>query len=175
LWVNLIMDSLAALALATELPKRSLLDRMPQDRNDYIVSRKMIKHIVWMSLYQCVILFGVLFGGEFFIPEPNVALQYDKPTGFVYPGRLYNWDGSPLYKAIEETYHVGASRHLTFVFNTFVFMQIWNMLASRKIHDEINIFSGVFTNIMFIALWFIICGGQFVITQYGGKMFVVCD
>jgi len=128
-----------------------------------------------MSLYQCIILFGVLFGGEFFIPEPNVALQYDLPTGYVYPGRLYNWNGSPLYKAIEDKYHTGASRHLTFVFNTFVFMQIWNMLASRKIHDELNIFSGVFTNLMFIALWFVICGGQFVITQYGGKMFVVCE
>lgn len=175
LWVNLIMDSLAALALATELPKRSLLDRMPQNRNDYIVSRKMIKHIVWMAIYQCIVLFIVLFAGEFFIPEPNVALQYDRKTGYVYPGRMYNWDGSPLYKAIEEEYSVGASRHMTFVFNTFVFMQIWNMLASRKIHDEINIFEGVFTNCMFIILWFVICGGQFVITQYGGKMFVVAD
>lgn len=46
LWVNLIMDSLASLALATELPKPSLLDRLPQNREDYIVSRKMTKHIL---------------------------------------------------------------------------------------------------------------------------------
>jgi Ca2+ transporting ATPase len=46
LWVNLIMDSLASLALATELPKDELLLRKPQNRNDYIVSRKMIKHII---------------------------------------------------------------------------------------------------------------------------------
>jgi len=51
LWVNLIMDSLAALALATELPKPSLLDRMPQNRDDYIVARKMIKHILGMAIY----------------------------------------------------------------------------------------------------------------------------
>ena len=46
LWVNLIMDSLGALALATELPKADLLQRMPQNKDDYIVSRKMIKHIL---------------------------------------------------------------------------------------------------------------------------------
>ena len=51
LWVNLIMDSLAALALATEMPKPELLHRMPQNRDDYIVSRKMIKHILGMAIY----------------------------------------------------------------------------------------------------------------------------
>jgi len=51
LWVNLIMDSLGALALATELPKPSLLDRMPQNRNDYIVSRKMTKHVLYQALW----------------------------------------------------------------------------------------------------------------------------
>jgi Ca2+ transporting ATPase len=172
LWVNLIMDSLAALALATELPKPTLLKRKPQNRADYIVSRKMTKHILWMAIFQCIVLFIVLFAGEFFIPEPNVALQYDRPTGYVYPGRLYNWDGSELYKVYEKD---GASRHLTFVFNTFVFMQIWNMVAARKIHDEFNIFEGVFTNPMFIILWLVIAGGQFGICQYGGVMFVVAN
>jgi Ca2+ transporting ATPase len=70
LWVNLIMDSLAALALATELPKLDLLDRAPQNRADYIVSRKMIKHILYMAIYQCIVLFVILFGGEYFILEP---------------------------------------------------------------------------------------------------------
>jgi magnesium-transporting ATPase (P-type) len=51
LWFNLIMDSLAALALATELPKPELLDRPPQNRNDYIVTRKMIKHVLGMGFY----------------------------------------------------------------------------------------------------------------------------
>lgn len=166
------MDSLAALALATELPKPTLLKRMPQNRADYIVSRKMVKHILFMAIFQCIVLFGVLFGGEFFIPEPDTALQYDRPTGYVYPGRLYNWDGSELYKKYESE---GASRHLTFVFNTFVFMQIFNMIASRKIHDEFNIFDGVFTNIMFVLLWIVIAGGQYAICQYGGIMFVVND
>jgi len=131
----------------------------------------MVKHILYMAIFQCIVLFGVLFGGEYFIPEPDSALQYDRPTGYVYPGRLYNWDGSELYKKYEK--QGGASRHMTFVFNTFVFMQIFNMLAARKIHDEFNIFEGVFTNVMFVLLWFVICAGQICITQFGGIMFVV--
>ncbi len=51
LWVNLIMDSLGSLALATEKPKLSLLERPPHARDDYIVSRKMVKHILGMAIY----------------------------------------------------------------------------------------------------------------------------
>lgn len=51
LWVNLIMDSLAALALATENPKPELLKRKPQNRDDYLVSRRMTKHIMYQSIY----------------------------------------------------------------------------------------------------------------------------
>lgn len=39
------MDTFASLALATEPPTPALLDRKPHNRNDYIVSKKMFKHI----------------------------------------------------------------------------------------------------------------------------------
>jgi len=51
LWVNLIMDSLGALALATEPPKKELLKRPPYRRDEYIISRKMVKHILGNSIY----------------------------------------------------------------------------------------------------------------------------
>lgn len=51
LWINLIMDSLASLALATEPPKEELLDRPPYRRDEYIISRKMVKHLLGMSVY----------------------------------------------------------------------------------------------------------------------------
>lgn len=63
------MDSLASLALATEMPKPELLLRMPQNRDDYIVSRKMIKHILGQALWQCSVLFTFLFAGEYLVPE----------------------------------------------------------------------------------------------------------
>jgi Ca2+ transporting ATPase len=46
LWVNMIMDTLAALALATEPPKEELLQRPPYRKHEYIISQKMVKHIL---------------------------------------------------------------------------------------------------------------------------------
>jgi len=51
LWVNLIMDSLGSLALATEEPTDELLLEKPYGRDEYIVSRKMVKHILGMSIW----------------------------------------------------------------------------------------------------------------------------
>ena len=69
LWVNLIMDSLAALALATEDPKPDLLKRAPYRKHEYIISQRMIKHILGQSLFQAFILFFFVFAAHHFVPE----------------------------------------------------------------------------------------------------------
>jgi len=51
LWVNMIMDSLASLALATEMPSDALLNRPPYRRREYIISRRMVKHIVGQAIF----------------------------------------------------------------------------------------------------------------------------
>ena len=53
-------------------------------------------------------------------------------------------------------------------------MQIFNMICCRKVHDEWNIFDGIEKNPMFIILWIIVCGGQALITQFGGYVFQTC-
>jgi magnesium-transporting ATPase (P-type) len=113
------MDSLGSLALATEPPKPSLLNRDPHSRYDYIVSRKMFKHIILMALYMIGIVYSVVFAGPKFFPEYDVYWRFDTPdVPYVYPGMLSNWDGTPLWSKYEAS--VGASRHLTVVFNLFV-------------------------------------------------------
>lgn len=69
LWVNLIMDSLASLALATEPPKPELLQRPPYRKREYIINQKMIKHILGQAAFQTLILFVFIFAGHKFIPE----------------------------------------------------------------------------------------------------------
>lgn len=66
------MDSLASLALATEAPKEELLDRPPYRKDEYIISRKMVKHILGMAIYQIIIIYVIVFAGEHFYPEPDV-------------------------------------------------------------------------------------------------------
>ncbi len=63
LWVNLIMDTLASLALATEPPTESLLLRKPYGRDKPLISRTMMKNILGHAVYQLVIIFTLLFAG----------------------------------------------------------------------------------------------------------------
>ena len=61
------MDSLASLALATEDPHDGLLNRKPHDRNQYIISKKMFKHVVGQAIYQVLVVIVLVFGSNFFI------------------------------------------------------------------------------------------------------------
>ena len=156
------MDSLAALALATEPPKMELLNRPPQRRDEYIISKKMLKQFLPMAIYQIIIMYAICFAGEYFFPEPDVRFRFDRPhVPYVYPGRRYDWDGSDLFEKFEKLY--GASRHLSNVFNIFVVMTIFNIFNGRMINDEINVFKGILSNSMFILIVIFIAGGQVII------------
>ena len=60
LWVNLIMDTLAALALATEPPSPDALERKPYGKNENIVSKTMWRNIIFQALFQLVVQYLVL-------------------------------------------------------------------------------------------------------------------
>jgi P-type Ca2+ transporter type 2B len=153
----MIMDSLGALALATEMPKEDLLDRMPYKKDESIISGRMVKHILGMSIYQIIVIYAIVFGGEHFFPEPDATWRFERAasTSYIYPGRLYDWDSTPLYQYKTTLY--GPSRHMTNVFNIFVILQIFNMICCRKVNDEKNIFDSFFKNRMFFVVLFLIC------------------
>jgi magnesium-transporting ATPase (P-type) len=65
LWVNLIMDSLGSLALATEPPTEDLLKRKPYGRTSPLVSLTMARNILGHAIYQLVILLTLVFVGRF--------------------------------------------------------------------------------------------------------------
>lgn len=96
LWVNLIMDTLAALALATDPPQDSVLDRKPEPKGSSIISPTMWKMILGQSVYQLAITFLLYYGS----PKGILPL----PGGRIPPDDEID----------------------TLVFNTFVWMQIFN-------------------------------------------------
>ncbi|KAJ5080234.1 cation transporting atpase [Anaeramoeba ignava] len=63
LWVNLIMDTMAALALGTEPPTRELLKRKPYSRDESLLSNIMKRNILGQSTYQLIVLFVILYAG----------------------------------------------------------------------------------------------------------------
>jgi magnesium-transporting ATPase (P-type) len=80
LWVNLVMDTMGALALATEAPNKELLERKPYKRSSSLVSRPMLRNILAQSAFQLTLLFVLLFkGAEMFgVPYNGTAcMKYE--------------------------------------------------------------------------------------------------
>jgi hypothetical protein len=86
--------------------------------------------------------------------HPNDKIKH-WTTQYVLNGMLYDYDGKPYY---EPFMHVTDSRHLTVVFNLFVYMQVSNMFCARKINDEFNIFEGIHKNGLYAIVVVIIAG-----------------
>lgn len=132
LWVNLIMDSFASLALATEPPTEDLLTRKPYGRTKPLISRTMIRNILGHALFQLIVLFVLVFAADdlFDIEDGYLETTRCKPTA-----------------------------HSSIVFNTFVMLQLFNEINSRKVHGERNVFKGITHNPIFL----IIMSGTFVV------------
>ncbi|KAF3327162.1 putative calcium-transporting ATPase 5, plasma membrane-type isoform X1 [Carex littledalei] len=64
LWVNMIMDTLGALALATEPPNDEMMKRPPVRRGDSFITRTMWRNIIGQGLYQLIVLGTLMFAGK---------------------------------------------------------------------------------------------------------------
>ena len=85
LWVNLIMDSLGSLALATEPPYEALLQREPTKRSESIINGRMWKHIICQSLIQIAILLILYLIAPTFVKEDDLErLAENRIINFCY-------------------------------------------------------------------------------------------
>jgi len=131
LWVNLIMDTLASLALATEPPTEALLNRKPYGRTQSIISPLMMRNILGQSFYQLLIMLIILYVGQNFLNVQSTVIQLQtEPDAGRQP-----------------------SEQFTMVFNAFVLMTLFNEINSRKLHGERNVFEGIFRNPFFYCIW----------------------
>jgi Ca2+-transporting ATPase len=135
LWVNLIMDSLAALSLATEEPTPSLLERKPIGRDAHLITRKMWRFIAIHSFYQLVVNFILLYAGA---------------------------------EIFQHRFEAHSTEHYTIIFNTFVFMQLFNEINARRLEDEKNAFEGIHRNTFFIVILIATAAVQAIFVEFGG-------
>ena len=115
LWVNLIMDSFASLALATEDPADSLLDRKPYSRDASILTPMMILNIFSQAIFQIIVLTIIIFYGDYIFGVPS-----DRDL------EHFMWNNINGY-------------HFTIFFNIFVFMQVFNSINARKLQKYLLI------------------------------------
>ncbi|KAJ6513357.1 Ca-transporting ATPase [Mycena sanguinolenta] len=147
LWINIIMDTFAALALATDPASESLLNRKPDKKTAPLFSTEMYKQILFQSTYQIIITLLFHFLGL-------DILGY---------GHSQNSNTAKHNDAIVQT----------LVFNAFVFAQIFNSVNCRRLDRNLNIFEGLLKNWYFIAITLIEIGGQIIIVFVGKSAFQV--
>ena len=158
------MDTLAALALATEKPSYSIMKHPPVKKNDKIMTSVLWRQIYGMSAYIIVVMtilivFGKLMWG----------LDYERTTQF------YDENNDPTDR----------TKHYTLLFNTFIFLHIFNEINCRTIGpNAYNIFRKIYTNWLFLAViaatvavqWFFVNVLQRLIncTSLTSKEFATC-
>jgi Ca2+ transporting ATPase len=183
IWINIIMDSLASLALATDPPTLKLLNRAPYSKSENIISKKMMKHILGQSAYMVIVILIILFAGEYFIPEEDEYVNGIPiaRNGYIRTGRSAYYSGNTDDDNLQNTQiytkaiydEIGPSRHYTVLFTTFVFLQIVNEWNCRKLYDEVNIFEGIHKNYISIAVRIAETAVQVIISQFGGRVFSI--
>ncbi|KAJ5865733.1 hypothetical protein N7534_000286 [Penicillium rubens] len=137
LWINLIMDSLAALALATDPPTEQILDRKPIKGGAPLFSTTMWKMIIGQAIFQLTV---------------TLIMHFVKAPGFL-------------------DYADDVRRSV--VFNTFVWMQIFNEFNNRRLDNKFNVLTGLHRNWFFIGINITMVGCQALIANYGGVAFSI--
>ncbi|KAL7559568.1 hypothetical protein ACA910_009968 [Epithemia clementina (nom. ined.)] len=146
LWVNLLMDSLASLALASEPPTEELLQKPPVNRTDSMITKHMWANMLGQASYQITVTMTLLFAG------PNLL---DVEEGHRVADRDEN------------------SVHYTIIFNAFVWMQLFNEINARKLKGELNVFKGMLQNRLFCGILLVTAGLQVLIVEFGSLAFSV--
>lgn len=140
LWVNLIMDTFAALALATDPPTEKILDRPPQGKDKPLITTTMWKQITGQNIYKLTVIFVLYFAG----------------------GDILGYDLSDPDKQLELD---------TVIFNSFVWMQIFNIFNNRRLDNKLNVLEGILQNFFFIGIVVLIVALQIMIIFIGGRAF----
>ncbi len=107
LWVNLIMDTFAALALATEPSYKEVMKNKPRKVDAFIVTKEMMYNILGQGLFFLAIMMGLLVwfknGGEISVAELSVFFTVFVMLQFwnMFNARTLGGDNSAFYKLAE--------------------------------------------------------------------------
>lgn len=150
LWVNLIMDTFAAMALASLPPSQSVMKEKPRSREAFIINRPMWKSIVGVGGVFFLLLLGLLY-----------YLEHTDITCLTQVGHVAVGADTGL-----------SGYELSLFFTIFVFLQFWNMFNARAFETGRSAlhFKGC-GGFALIAL--LIFFGQILIVSVGGELFNV--
>ena len=148
LWVNLLMDSFASLALATDVPRGDALAAPPPDPAAPLLAPHLLKYVGGQAVYQLIVMAWLVLGGGAAV----IA-------------------GAPLDDAALSSAPLPGTPAGTVVFHAFVMLQLFNMINARKAADEPNVLDGLAEHRAFVAVLAAELVLQVAIVQWGGDVF----
>lgn len=188
LWINLIMDTLGALALATEKPTDDLLLRAPYRLADTaLLNGKMWRHILTQACFQLCVLWWLLAasdggdgggaGGVGWCTGPDPGLSpFELKYGHHHHHHRHQVNEGLKTKGVggEGAAGGGGDNALllrnTLAFNAFVFCQLFNEFNSRSLGDDWKAaFRGITRNPCFLAVIAFTVLAQFALVTFGGS------
>ncbi len=158
LWVNLIMDTFAALALASLPPNQKVMNDKPRKTTDHIINKRMAKSILGVGVFLVFVLFGLL---QYFKHADITALSQFNLTYFC--NSFFDFSKGNGLSPYE----------LSLFFTTFVLLQFWNMFNAKAFMTGKSALSYLRQSAGFIGVAFAIIAGQWIIVTFGGEMFNV--
>ncbi len=144
LWINVIMDTFASIALCSEPPRPGVMLQKPKRKDENILTPAMIKTIFTTATFFVVVMLGLLLGmryGQWFAgtePAPE-------------------WEFFPL-----------TVRQVSIFFAVYVFFQVWNQINCRSLTPQESGLTGIFQNGTFLVIVGIIVVVQILITSVPG-------
>ena len=155
LWVNLIMDTFAAMALASRPPSRKVMEERPRSREAFIINPAMWKFILGVG----GIFFAILIGFVYYFEHTNITSLTELWTV------PFEQNPGPLAAGL-------SAYELSLFFTIFVFLQFWNMFNARAFATGKSAFH--FKNCGgFLLIALLIFGGQILIVELGREFFNV--
>lgn len=159
LWVNLIMDTFAAMALASLPPSEKVMKELPRSPKAFIINREMAWNILGVGFIFVLLLFGLL---QYF-------KHYDIQS-------LWEFSLSDYFRSYFDFSHVSDGLkpyELSLFFSFFVMLQLWNMFNAKAFHTGGSTFRNMSQSKGFLLIAFVILVGQILIVSLGGQMFSV--
>jgi Ca2+-transporting ATPase len=148
LWINVIMDTFAAIALCSEPPRPGLMSMPPKRRHESILSRAMLGNILITAAFFVVVMIALLLG-----------MQH---SGWFAGNSPVSSEFSPL-----------TVRQVTIFFTVYVFFQIWNQINCRSLSPRESGLYRLFDNPQFLMIASLTVIGQVLIVTLGGRIFSV--
>jgi Ca2+-transporting ATPase len=152
LWINVIMDTFAAIALCSEPPRPELMTLPPKKRRENILTPAMLWNIFTTASFFVVVMMVLLVGME---GTPA------RPGWFAGTGA---WS-----KEFPEL----TVRQVSLFFTIYVLFQVWNEINCRSLVPSVSGLQGLTQNPVFLAIVGVTVVGQWVIVTYGGDVFKV--